>query len=142
MSKPETHQHSFFRPRQKLLGILCAIYVAGLFVFHAQVPPHYVWITAAVFSIAMNFTYLTEACSLGLRIGAEAAIAIVLITMAILGAIYAPLLVIASIFAHGMWDLAKHYGAGVPFLRWYTCGCAVVDTAYSAALLWYWLQLA
>lgn len=136
MSEP--HHHSFFHGRQKLLAAACALYVGGLVLFHAQLPPAYVWATAAFFSIAMNFTYLIEARSLRLKVGAEATVAGVLIIMAIAGAIYAPLLVIASIFLHGVWDLAKHLGAGVPFLRWYICGCAVVDTAYSAALLFYW----
>jgi len=132
---------SFFHSRQKLLAVLCGIYVACLVGFHAHLWPTYVWVTAAVLSVAMNFTYLTEAWSRRQFVSVEAMVAAGLITMAIAGAIFEPLLVIASIFGHGVWDLAKHFGAGVPFLRWYTCGCAVVDTVYSVALFGYWLYV-
>jgi len=131
-------EHSYFHGRQKALAIACAVYMACLFLFHSQLPAQYVWISAAVLSVAMNFTYLIEARSRGRFANTEIAVALVLILMAVIGAVVEPLLVIASIFGHGLWDVAKHFGAGVPFLSWYTWGCAVVDTAYSAALLWYW----
>jgi len=89
----------------------------------------------------MNFTYLTEALSLQKSAWIEVLVASVLIIASLLGVIVSPLLVIAAVFGHGCWDLAKHFGSGVPFYFWYTCSCFIFDTAYSFTLLIYWLSI-
>ena len=132
---------SFFHKRQKILGIAATAYLVLLLLSHWQLPPIHVWAIAVVFSIAMNFTYLTEALSLNRFAKTEAVIAAILIGASLLSFVFSPLLVILAIFGHGCWDLAKHFGRGVPFYFWYTCSCFIVDTAYSITLLAYWFSI-
>ena len=136
-----SHSQSFFLKRQKPLAIGATVYVLLLLISHWQLPPVHVWVIAAVFSVTMNFTYLSEALSLRSFAKTEAFVALVLIGASLLGLVFSPLLVIAAIFGHGCWDLAKHFGSGVPFFFWYTCSCFLVDTAYSFTLFLYWFQL-
>ncbi|MEX3014968.1 hypothetical protein [Gymnodinialimonas hymeniacidonis] len=131
---------SFFRHRQKLLLLLGSAYVAALIVTHAALPPVHVWAIACVFSVLMNFVYIVEARAQGRMIATETIVMVMLITASLLGLLIHPLFVIAAIFAHGLWDLAKHYGHGVPFFSWYTWGCCAVDLIYGTALLLYWLS--
>jgi len=112
-----------------------------LLLSHWQLPPIHVWVFAAVFSIAMNFTYLIEALSQSRFLKVEAVVAFLLIGASLIGLVTSPLLIIAAIFGHGCWDLAKHFGAGVPFFFWYTCSCFLIDTAYSLSLFMYWVSI-
>lgn len=121
------------------LKILSTLYVLGILISHAALPDIHIWLIAAVFSVAMNFTYPWAALSAGRFLTQEVAVSTALILMAILGVLINPLWVIASIFGHGLWDLFKHNGRGVPFLKWYTMGCVVVDWIYAATLLFYFL---
>jgi len=89
----------------------------------------------------MNFTYLVDAISIKSFVKQEAVVTTLLVAASIAGVFSSPLWVIAAIFGHGCWDVAKHFGAGVPFFAWYTWPCFIVDTIYSAALLFYWVQL-
>lgn len=131
---------SFFQIHKKALGIAATLYVILLLLSHWQLPATHVWLIAAVFSVLMNFTYLIEAISLKAAVKTEAIISVLLISASILGLIFSPLLIIAAIFGHGAWDLQKHFGKGVPFFFWYTCSCFLVDTVYSAALLFYYFN--
>ncbi len=119
---------SFFINRQKALGIAATAYVLLLLLSHWQIPSIHVWVIASVFSIAMNFTYLTEALSIRSFAKTEALVATILVSASLFGLFVSPLLLIAAIFGHGCWDLAKHFGNGVPFYFWYTCSCFLVDT--------------
>lgn len=132
---------SFFQRRQKQLALVASLYVVFLILFHWQLPPVHVWLIAAFFSIIMNFTYMTEAYARQKYLKLEVLVACVLILASVLGAVVWPLFVIAAIFGHGVWDIFKHYGAGVPFFSWYTLSCFTVDTLYSGALLVYWMGL-
>ncbi len=131
----------FFDKRQKPLAVAATLYLVLLLWSHWQLNPAYVWGIAAFFSVAMNFTYLTQAISTRKFVPTELSIAMTLIVFSLLGVFVSPLFVIVAIFGHGCWDLAKHFGRGVPFYFWYTCSCFIVDTAYSSALLWYWFQV-
>ncbi len=130
---------SFFEKRQKILGIALTAYVVLLLFSHWQLPSIHIWIIAAVFSVLMNFTYLTEAISLNSFVRTEALVSTLLILASVGGLIFSPLLLVAAIFGHGVWDLRKHFGSGVPFFYWYTYSCFLVDTAYSLTLLSYYL---
>lgn len=132
---------SFFQERQKQLALAASLYVVLLLLFHWQLPSAHVWAIAAIFSIVMNGVYIIEAKSTGTFVVHEAIVAAVLITMSLLGVILSPGFVIAAIFAHGLWDIAKHRGAGIPFFTWYTFGCFTVDVIYSAALAVYWFTM-
>lgn len=136
-----TGHGSFFHSRQQLLGVLSSLYVLGLIVSHAALPSQHVWIIAAFFSIIMNGTYVIEAVAQRRMVGIESGVALLLISASVLGVFIHPIFVIAAIFAHGIWDLAKHAGAGVPFLSWYTLGCFVVDVSYSAVLVAYLMTI-
>ena len=131
---------SFFARRQKPLMLAASLYVLALILSHATLPPVHVWIIAAVFSVAMNFTYLTEALAARQFVRLETCVMATLIAASILGVFVHPLFVIAAILGHGLWDLAKHLGAGVPFFSWYTLSCAAVDLTYFSVLLAYWWQ--
>ena len=71
----------------------------------------------------------------------EALVTMTLIVVSVLGVLVHPLYVIAAILGHGIWDTAKHLGAGIPFFSWYTLSCAAVDTTHAAVLLAYWWQI-
>lgn len=136
---PLNEAQSFFKARQKILRIAATAYVLMLIISHWQLPAVHVWLIAAVFSVLMNFTYLTEAISLKSFAKTEVVVAALLIAMSILGLVTSPLLLIFAILGHGVWDLMKHFGKGVPFFFWYTCSCFLVDMAYGSTLLYYFL---
>ncbi|RED14368.1 hypothetical protein [Pontivivens insulae] len=127
-----------FQPRWLLIA--GTAYVVLLLLSHWQLPEAHVWAIAGVFSVIMNVPYVATAWHNAQFARLETAIATVLIGASIVGAVITPPFVIAAIFAHGFWDIAKHRGAGVPFFSWYTLGCAVVDFAYGSALLVYYLS--
>jgi len=131
------HQHGFFHKHWLLLRFSAAIYVLALIASHTYLAPQYVWAIATFFSIAMNFTYLMQAVSLKSFVSLELTIASGLILLSLAGFFISPWLVIAAIFLHGIWDLAKHRGAGVGFFSWYTLGCTAVDWLYASALAAY-----
>ena len=126
---------SVFERSFLVLKFLSAAYVIGIFVFHFAFPN--VWVVAMVLSVAMNFTYPWAAIRGQRFVPVEIGVSTTLVVMAILGVLASPLWVIASIFGHGVWDLFKHNGQGVPFFKWYTQGCVVVDWFYAASLTLY-----
>ena len=129
---------SFFKTREKLLALAFTAYMVMLILAHWQLPSLHVWLIAAVFSVLINFTYIIEAISLKTYAKTEALVATFLILASILGLMHSPLILIFAILGHGIWDLLKHFGKGVPFYSWYTCSCFLVDTAYSSTLLFYY----
>ena len=118
--------------------IAAILYVVALIVSHSTLPPMHVWVIAAAFSIVMNFTYITEAYSQARLIRPELVVLLTLIATSLLGVIVHPLFVIFAIVGHGSWDIAKHFGAGIPFFSWYTLSCFAVDITYGTVLLAYW----
>lgn len=104
-----------FSPHFIPLKLLTAAYALGLVVTHSTLPEIHVWVIACFFSVAMNFTYPWAACQPKNLVSLEVGISSVLIAMSVVSLILSPLLVIAAIFAHGLWDFAKHRGAGTPF---------------------------
>ncbi len=125
---------------QKWLKLFSALYVVLLLLSHSILPHAHVWAIACVFSIVMNFVYISAAFKVGRYRKIEALVATILIVFSICGVFLAPLFVISAIAMHGLWDILKHFGKGVPFLSWYTLGCAGVDFLYACVLLAYWLQ--
>ena len=85
--------------------LAASLYVLALIISHATLPPIHVWVIAAVFSILMNSTYVTEAFHARRWFALEAAIAVTLIVMSVLGVVLHPLFVVAAVFGHGVWDL-------------------------------------
>ncbi len=132
------HSHSFFEKRQKPLIIAACLYIIFLIASHSTLPPIHVWIIATIFSIIMNVVYIIEAYWQRRFIGLELLVAATLILGSVLGVLISPGFVIAAILGHGLWDLAKHFGAGIPFFSWYTLGCFSVDLVYGLLLLTYW----
>jgi len=130
---------AFFHAHKKLLLCFAVLYVLALIISHATLPAVHVWVIAAVFSVLMNLVYITQAVSLRDHMFTEAAVADILILLSILGVLIHPLFVIAAIFGHGLWDMSKHWGFGVPFFSWYVWGCAIVDVTYGSTLLAYYL---
>ncbi len=124
-------------PRPTWLAALSALYVFALIISHASLPKAHVWIIAAIFSVIMNGVYISSAIQKRRYISTEFLVAITLITLSLLGPILSPAFVIAAIIGHGLWDVAKHYGAGIPFFSWYTWGCATVDFTYAVTLTIY-----
>ncbi len=85
----------------------------------------------------MNGVYISSAIKKRRYISTEFLVAITLITLSLLGPTLSPFFVIAATAGHGLWDVAKHYGADIPFFSWYTWGCAAVDFTYAATLTIY-----
>jgi len=136
-----SHAASGFFSGQRLLATLGALWVLGLTLSHWQLPEAWVWGVAALFSAAMNFVYFPAAMARGQYVRLETLVATVLVAMSLLGAIVSPWFLIAAVAAHGVWDVLKHMGVGVPFFSWYTLGCAAVDFVYSGLLAWYLVGL-
>lgn len=116
-----------------------AAYVVALVLSHGVLPHVWVWELALFFLIAMLFTYPLAAWAQGAHERLELSISLGLAALGIIGYLTTPLLIIAGIIGHGFWDVIKHRGAGARFFGWYVSGCFVVDFAYGAALLLYWL---
>ena len=129
---------SLFTRRFLALKLAASFYVVALCLSHAVAGSAHVWVIAAFFSIAMNATYPWAAWVTGRAQPTELAISALLVALSVLGVFVAPPFVIAAIFLHGAWDLAKHRGAGVPFFGWYTLGCVSVDWLYALALIWFY----
>ncbi len=129
--------HGLILPRQSWLAALGALYIIALLISHATLPKQHVWAIAALFSIIMNGVYIHSALKNRRFVTTETTIATLLVVLSGLGVILSPVYVIAAIALHGAWDLAKHFGAGLPFFSWYTWGCATVDFTYAAALTIY-----
>ncbi|MBT9313448.1 hypothetical protein [Leptothoe kymatousa] len=135
-----THDHLF--SRQFLwLKLAASVYVAALLLAHWSLPTAFVWQIAIFFSIAMNFTYPWAAWKQANSQRCEWLIATALIVVSSLSLISSPMGVIAAIFLHGCWDIAKYQGHGTPFFSWYTLGCVLCDWTYSGALLIYYLSI-
>ena len=124
-----------------LTGAAFAAYVVLAAGLHWVAGAAYVWEVAALMMVLMTVTYPVEAFLTKQHRGLEATIALGLSVVAVLGLVLHPALIIAAIFAHGLLDLAKHSGLGVPFYRAYLFGCAAFDVAYAALLLSYALLL-
>ena len=118
------------------LKLASAAYVLALILAHIQMP-WAVWPVAVFFSVAMNFTYPWAALVQRTGVNTEVVMSLCLIGLSLLG-LWQPLFVIAAIFFHGCWDMAKHHGHGTPFFGWYISGCVIVDWIYSSALILYW----
>jgi hypothetical protein len=114
---------------------LSAAYVLGIPLAHGLLPSVLVWEVALFFLIAMLFTYPLAAFSTGHAQRVELFVSLGLAALGVLGYLTHPLLIILAIFGHGVWDLAKHKGCGVPFFGWYVKGCVLVDFSYAAVLL-------
>ena len=113
-------------------------YVPALIACHLLWPEH-PFVVAAAFSVLMNLPYPAAARCAHHHTHSkiETGIAIALSAASVLGALVAPPLLIAAIFAHGLWDIAKLRGAGTPFFNWYTLSCAGVDFTYATFLTTY-----
>lgn len=57
-------------------------------------------------------------------------------SLAVLGVIFAPILVAVGFLFHALWDWMKHSGGvGVKVVAWYPPACAVADLAIAGYLL-------
>ena len=132
---PHFHHDGLLSRNFLWLKILSTAYVLGIPLSHFALPHGYVWEIAVFFLIAMLFTYPAAAIAQGTHIKREILVSLTLAGMGILGLILSqPILIVLGIFGHGCWDLAKHYGAGCTFFKWYVNGCVIVDWSYAAAL--------
>lgn len=97
------------------------------------------WGAAAVLSVLMNTTYPWAAARAGAYRALEVCVATLFVAASIIGAMVHPLVLVVAVALHGVWDFAKHRGAGVPFFRWYTLGCLMFDIPWAGFLflLWY-----
>ena len=116
------------------LKLACAAYVLAIPLAHGLLPDRFVWEIAAFFLVAMLFTYPLAALNARRWIGVETGVSLGLAALGLVGLAGFPALVVAGIFGHGVWDLCKQRGAGVPFFGWYVTGCVTVDWLYAAAL--------
>lgn len=128
--------HSFFYRHLNALKLAIAIWVVGGIGFHLMFED-FIWPIAAVLCTLMVWVYPIEALMARRFLKLECFVALILTSLAMLSLFYSPYFVIAAIFLHGVWDLFKHNGFGIPFFRWYTVGCVLYDWAYALALLAY-----
>ena len=117
-----------------LLKVISTGWLVAMIVLHTTQDQVHTWTIAAVLSIAMNSTYIWAAYRSDYALKIESFVAAFLIGLTVAGLWVSPWLIIAGIFGHGAWDLAKHVGHGVPFFRWYTLGCVTADWSYGVAL--------
>ncbi len=133
------HHHHLLNTHFIWLKLVSAMYVAAIPLAHGFLPHFWVWDLSLFFLAAMLFTYPIAAIRAGEFVTVEIAVSLGLITMGILGYFTDPVLLIAAIFGHGVWDFYKHRGAGVRFFRWYVVGCYIADWTYAAALLFFYV---
>ena len=118
--------------------LFAAIYVVAIPLSHGALPQTWVWELALVFLLLMLPPYVIAAAQQRQAVLLERVVALCLAALAGTGYVLgAPILIIAAIFAHGAWDLAKLAGMGTPFFGWYVTGCMAVDWTYAAALTFY-----
>lgn len=100
-----------------------------------MVPFAWEWGVSAGFSVLMNLVYPWQAFLTGSSIRSELVIAAFLVFLSMAGALVSPWLLVLAVAGHGIWDIAKHLGAGVSFFSWYTLGCAVIDFLWATGLV-------
>lgn len=119
-----------------------ALYVIAIPLSHFALPHGMIWEIAVFFLIAMLFTYPIAAIIQKKHVVLEVGISCVLAALGIAGLLMSmPTLIILAIFAHGVWDIAKHYGIGCKFFSWYVLGCVTVDWFYAAALATFYVTI-
>ncbi|MEO0939358.1 MAG: hypothetical protein AAFY38_14495 [Pseudomonadota bacterium] len=110
-------------------------YVAIALVLHLTMPAAWTWHIAYAALIGMLFTYPAHALVEGRFERLEITTSLAFAIAGLFGLLFAPLLLVAAIAAHGALDLAKYRGLGVRVPVWYLAGCAVFDFGYAAFLL-------
>ena len=127
---------SFFSPRFLWVKLFAALYVLAIPVSHSLLPAQFVWELALAFLLLMLPPYPMAAWRSGTAFGLELSVALGLAALTVGGYVLgAPALIIAAIFGHGLWDVAKVNGLGTPFFGWYLSGCMLVDWVYAGALV-------
>jgi hypothetical protein len=117
-----------------LLGLLSIAYLA--FLPEAAVTVHVSIVLAAVGTVYMGFGIADGRLEAAIM---ECFVAFVFWGIAILGALYSPLLLAVSFFAHALWDLAHHYGGVKTKVRiWYPPFCALYDCIVGLFLTLKW----
>jgi len=116
------------------LKMASAGYVLAVPLTHYALPHGWIWHIAFGFLLAMLVTYPVAARLQRRAVPLETAVSLGLAGLGLLGLLTTPWLLVVAIFGHGLWDLAKHLGAGCGFFRWYLLGCLAVDWAYAGAL--------
>ncbi len=132
-----TFTDPLFSHRFLALKAAATVYVVAIPISHFALPHSMVWEIALFFLIAMLFTYPAAALIEKQDVQLEFSVSVGLAALGVVGFFVSPWLIILALFGHGIWDLAKHHGHGVPFFGWYISGCVAVDWAYSAALTIY-----
>ena len=130
----------FLSSRVLWLKLASALYVLAIPGLHLSLPVAWVWPIAWALLLAMLFTYPLAAVQARRFVGTETGVSLGLITLGTLGLFLSPVLLVAAIFGHGLWDLAKHRGHGIPFFGWYVSGCVIVDWLYAGSLLFHLLS--
>lgn len=119
------------------LKLASALYVVAIPISHFTLPHDWIWHIAAFFLFAMLLTYPWAAMMQRQAVGLEFLVSLGLALLGVIGLFVSPWLIIAGIFGHGIWDLAKHRGHGCRFFGWYVSGCVVIDWTYAMALVFY-----
>ncbi|MEP4194460.1 MAG: hypothetical protein ABJL99_02375 [Aliishimia sp.] len=141
MHAPCPAHDTFFSGHFLALKLAAALYVVAIPISHFWLPHSLVWEIALVFLLLMLPPYAIEAYGKGNVFQTELKLATGLAVIALLGFWFgAPWMIVLAVFGHGLWDIAKHNGAGVAFFRWYVTGCVLVDFTYAAALSFYILM--
>lgn len=132
-------QHDgFFSSQFLAIKAFATAYVIAIPLSHYVLPSAFVWDIALFFLLLMLPPYVFAARGNGRLFALELKVAVALAAVALVGYGFgAPAMIILAIFGHGVWDIAKQLGAGVPFFRWYLVGCVLVDWTYAAALMIY-----
>ncbi|MEO0486552.1 MAG: hypothetical protein AAF092_11630 [Pseudomonadota bacterium] len=124
----------------RLVTLAFSAYVVAAIGLHWVAGADHVWEVAALMMVLMTVTYPTEAALARQDRVLEFSIAGLLSALAIAGLFTSPLLIIAAVLAHGVLDLVKARGLGVPFYALYFFGCAAFDFAYAACLFAYFIR--
>ena len=106
---------------QRVIAIAALVWTVALVTTHLTVPFAWQWGVSAGFSVLMNLVYPWQAFRTGSSRRAEFVIAAFLVFLSMAGAFVSPWLLVLAVAGHGVWDIAKHLGAGVSFfsgIRW------------------------
>ena len=125
----------FLRHKQHLLVSACALYLTLVMVPQLPLAGPHIWLTAAAFSIYVNLTYLAESHGRRPPLGPETLMSSVLICGVVFGLVTSAVLIVATIFAQGIWHLIRRLQHGAPLKSLNTLGCFVVEMSYGLVLL-------
>lgn len=135
-----TYFASILRQQHRIFISLTALYLTGMIIVLAPVQAMHIWLIAAVYTLALNVTSMTEVRASRVLFRLEGLIASALMCAAIFGVVVSPAFAAAAVLGHALWAAVRQTGGRPARLSWALLGCLTVEATYGAVLLVYWMS--